>query len=266
MYNYGSFFYRNGIYNIDSLEDRKNMKKAVNDARKIEEYFSKLIPNKTAIIQVILFSFILNKDLNYKDRINYIRGIIYCKKYIDIEDVIRFANNISSYSEPEEEKSIFFNKGYSESKFGFFYDAFDQNLYEYKDLANQIKKETFDIINNRKITDSKNNVSVEFIYSDEDDENMDEYNSEIDIEDYDSIYYNISEKEKLDNFKNNFQEFINIMLDKKNISKRKNNRDRVYIIKGMEDWFNYIISILDEIYEVYQIQKDYYSLDLSKFI
>ncbi len=107
--------------------------------------------------------------------------------------------------------------------------------------------------------------------NDIEDEDEDEDDEEDDMEDdeeeeFDLMYYSISSKEKLELFKQNFEEFINIMLDKKNVEKRKNNRTRVYIIKGMRDYFEYVIGMLDEIYEIDKIQKDYYSLDLSKFV
>lgn len=274
MFNYGSYFYHNNIFDIEEERDRKKFEKAVIDARKIEEYFSDMIPNREIIIPIILTSFRLNNNIECKDRINYIRGIIYSKKYIDFDDISKFVEDLQMFNVPTN-NSIFLNKDYSESRFGFFYDAFDDNVGTDSINANEvlyyiIESDKFIKSNEVAVEDkedeeeNQNEVAVE---DRKDEEENEEENAEEDVENsFDLMYYSISPKEKLELFKKNFEDYINIMLDKKNVDKRKNNRARVFIIKGMRDYFEFVMGILEEIYEMDEIQKNYYSLDLSKFL
>lgn len=273
-FNYGLWFYKEGIFNIESIEETKLMRKAIKDSKKVEEYFSSILPNIDAIKPIIILSFKLDRNLHYKDRINYITGIIYSKKYIDTDDVFRFANDMATYTDPNDSKSIFFNKGDSENIYGFFEDAFDEDLIDLRNAIVAAYKTSYSINNSNEDEDEDEENDENIIKSENKTvnsatvENGNKTNSqeENSCNEYLLSYYNVTPREKLDNFKNNFPIFVEEMLNRNYVEPIKNNRRRVYIIKGMEDWYNYVMGMLEDAYEINRIEKDYNSLDLTKFI
>lgn len=267
-FNYALYFDREQIFSVDDKESIKEFNKALKDISKIEEYFSLKFPNMEKVRPIIALSYKFNKDLNYKDRINYITGIIYCTKYIKIEDVYTFIDNLPS-GDYIEGKSMFFNKGYENNDNGFFVNAFDSKPLNYFETSELLKKADEELFNEGLLIDFDEDIliSIEDIDDEDEDEDEDEEYFEYENnETYNNVFYEITPREKLNLFKENFEEFINIMLYRKCVEERKNNRRRRFIINGMRDYFNYVMNIMESAYEIDKKQKSYKSDDLSEFL
>lgn len=277
-FNYASYLYNQKILDIETKEDREHFKKIIDDIKRLEEYFSKMIPNIEIIKPIIAFSYKLNKEIQWEDRINYIRGIIYSRRYIDMEDVHMFADYLSQDLDPEDSNSIFFNKGFSDNKYGFFTDAFDEDFVTYVELSEVYKNEKLVIDENGNIVDSEsgNRVIIQPDINNNDIDDCSE-NSELQEEEenidkdeenesiYYDYYYSVTPEEKLKLFKENFEMFVVEMIKRKNLDK-EDEKTRGYIILGMRDWYEYVMNMLDGAYEVNKAQKLYNSIDLTKFI
>lgn len=305
-FSYAKYFDEHKVFDISNKEDITLMQNAVNDAYKIERYFFNKIPDMNNFRWIIAFSFKLDKNLKYEDRINYIRGMVYCMRYISLNDIEKFREDVS----PTENSiiivdipTIFTEKEYSELKElngGFFDDdeltsiqylkrkynktipAFileeeeieldEEDEDEEEDEINFNKVNTMEVENdyNQNIEDQKNKVK----------EYLDNLGSNISgdmtvKELFDDVnYIDITAGEKIQNFKNNFNEFVKLSLAKKDISLFKRNsygindvsKEAAFVVKGMNDWFNYTIHILESLFLIGPEDVKKYMLNFSEFI
>lgn len=289
-FNYAKYFDEYKVFDISNKEDIEPMKAAVKDAYKIERYFFNKIPNMDNFRWIIAFSFKLAKNLKYEDRINYIRGMVYCMRYINLDDIENFKEDVCPITESTiimDLPTIFGEKDYNELKEGDFFDddlvsieylktktekrvpIFLMNEIEEVDDEDEEYEEEYDDEEDIKFN-TVNTMEIEISFDEEDTDqknkvmeylenlssNIVNINSNIEQLNYDDKYEDVSPDEKINNFKNNFKEFIRLSLMKKDIplftknSYGENNvsREAIYVIKGMDDWFNYAIHILETLY------------------
>ena len=86
-FSYALEFYNNKFYDLNNVN---LFKRKVNEAERIEEFFSSIIPNIDCVRMYILRSYRFNKKYNFKNRINYIKGLIFADNVIDFNDIIEF--------------------------------------------------------------------------------------------------------------------------------------------------------------------------------
>lgn len=213
-FSYALEFYKNNIFDIETDNDVSIMKKAVMDAQKIEQHFSN-VPNINLLRENIIISFKFNKNIDYENRINYIRGIVYSKSFINLNDMFMFNEYIYSLTKENEVDC----------------DEVDELL----DQGNMT-------------------VSTEKIES-----------AEINDENYINLY-DKSPLEIVQYFKYNFIVFSKSILKIKKVPTDKENYERKYIIKGMKDWYTYMINIFNDLYDIYKYKLKMNSTDLSQFI
>lgn len=279
-FNYGKYFDEHKVFNIENLSERDKMSQAIEDAKKIEKYFFNIVPNIDKIKNIIAFSFKLNPYLNYLDRINYIRGIIYSQDYIDYNDISEFYNLISDYTYVVDIPTIFKEKAFREDKN---LDFFDDLMVIDKLYGNNIFS---DFINNDASSYDEENDQEE----DEDENENDEQNSNTvstivkevaeiinsvgqsntnhiityEFDNYDNV--DVTPKQKINMFKKNFNRYVDIILKCKEIDENKNQRAYICVILGMTDWFDFVIDKLETIYNIAEAEKKCLRNKLSDFI
>lgn len=276
-FNYGKCFDEHNIYSIENEEEISKMKKAVEDANMIEKYFFRIVPNIEQIRRMIVFSFRLNKDLSKFDRINYIRGLIYCEDYIDFDDVKSFYNLLTDYTYVIDVPSVFAEKSYEVvDGVDFFEDVMAIENFKnrikppiYQDGEIEIEMnideedeesiETARSMIEKIINFSERNTSI--IKEETNDDTPEKEKSDDNIE-----YIDISPKEKIELFKQNFEKYVELVFKNKNIDLEKNDKAAKMIKLGMSDWFNYIIEIIETIYIVTEAEKDRLYKKLSYFV
>lgn len=240
-FSYTLEFYKYNIFNIDTDEQVKEIKKAVKDAKKIEEHFSSVL-NTDLLRENIIISFYFNKELKVEDRINHIRGIAYSRRYINYRDIF-------SYYELLE---IYFREGIETS-------ICEDVIKNYKRVLDSIKNQSDE---EKNILSFNDNVATD-VKDDDTEEYTEDYEED---QIYNSDYIKLIINDILEIYKINFEEFKKIMLEAKNIPTRKNNRERKYVIMGMMEWYNYIINIFEELYNANDINIRRKSTDLSQYI
>lgn len=262
-------FYKRNIFNMDTDENTKLLEKNGKQAFEIEKYFCKNILNIEELRNTIIKSYVFEKDLDFESRINYIKGIIYSKKYINANDVEILSRDLQDVPTEHIYDSIFFDMGYSYNEEEFFelIDGVDDNNIKMKerlDLNNDqfIKKQDFPILIGNNVSSDED----EDDYDSEDDEEINEDECGFDDEEEIDIYKLISIDQKLILFKENYERFKTAMLEKHGININSNTKCNKYVIKGMDDWFNHIFYIMESLYETHKNISKMKSLDLSDFI
>ena len=269
-FNYAKYFNDHNIFDITSKDELYKMKRALEDCKKIEKYFFTVLPNINAIKNIIAFSFKLNRTLRYRNRIEYIRGIIYSQDYIDFNDVIKFSNLVTDYGYVVDLPTIFNEKCDTEyADIDFFEDLMI--------IDNLNGKSAYDALSYMEFEDE----------NEEDDEPEDEDDKQIDgiVTMLKNINNSIGEKEevkrdvpfdkrmiqitpekKIENFKKNFRKYINIVFESKEINKEQDKREYTYVVLGMKDWFKFVIDIIETIYNISKEEKRTLRKKLSDFV
>lgn len=265
-FSYSICFYRNNIYSLDS-ENFEPYKKACLDAKEIEKYFVEKTGgmNIEALRENIVQSFKFNRDLCVKDRINYIRGLVYSRRYIDFCDIFHFSDYLSSTNEDVVATSVYREKNNSNRiDDDFFAEAFYEDEKSTYDSFMALQREMYkDSKSTLKLGD---NDELDDDYDDEDIEELEDEDDDLLSGDVLSDYIDLTPREVIEHFENNFEEFIEIMLERRNVSKAKNSLERKYVVLGMRDWYEYVITMFKDMYEINQKQKKLSSKDLSQFI
>lgn len=261
-FNYGRALYDEKIFDLENSNDA--FKSAIKDSSNMEEYFLSKTPNIDAIRSLIINSYRLNKSKNLigKKRLYYTIGIAYSMEYINFEDLNQFIQHVSSTTYVDD-SSVFQRKGFADNIKGFFVDAFEEDLVELREVLSHTKnyKETEIIYlcdgcgkqvdENDKVCPFCGEDLSETVDDDEDSfiniKDLDEKMLEEDYEDLDenliNSYVDVTATQKIKLFKDNFDEFVNHQLERKNVEGVTKTK---YIINGMRDWFNYCIYFFDE--------------------
>lgn len=266
-FSYTLELYKNNIFGIDNESDQKKLLNAAKDAEKIEKYFSN-VPNVDLLRENIILSYKFDKYIDYKDRINFIRGLVYGRRYIDISDIYDFLDSINE--EPVRyESTIFHEKGDSTYMSDFFMDAF----YEDMNTTYEVYREE----QLRKLSEKDDNKPRKSFYTltdtmsnEDEDDYDDEENAKNAVKEMEEELniglINLTPREKLEAFKDNFENYITEIIERKNITKEEENRGRQFIIIGMRKWVEYAFSIMDDLIEIGDNKRKLLSRDLSQFI
>lgn len=91
-FSYALEFYYRKIFDLKNVD---LFSKKVNEATKVENYFSKKILNLEYLREYIIKSYLFEPELEEVDRINYIKGLIYASDIIDYEDALKFFNDLN---------------------------------------------------------------------------------------------------------------------------------------------------------------------------
>lgn len=262
-FNYGKYFYEHKIFDIEDLSELDKMSQAIEDAKKIENYFFKIVPNIDKIKNIIAFSFKLNPYLNYIDRINYIRGIAYSQDYIDYDDVVSFYNLMTD-SYAIDVPTIFKEKAFCEEKDS---DFFDELMVVDKLYGNNIFNDFIYNIEDENIENENEEDEEEFDTNNKDCnvgiKHEDGENDSADIEDN---IIDVTPIQKINGFKKNFNRYVDMVLECKNIDEDKNSKAYTLVILGMTDWFNFVMDELETINNIVEEEKKCLRNKLSDFV
>ncbi len=240
-FSYANEFYKRGICNLNNINQ---FKKFVKEAESIELYFIERVPLLDELREAILISYKLNKGFRtFKNRINHIRGIVYAKHYIDESDIELFIDNIESSDKTEYEKRTVFSQINYEDDL---YDGVILDIMRKKDIS---KKELeIDFYNfpdiQKKIMDEKEMATCtinEDDYKDDFDFKNDFFEDKFKLDLIDPV-------DKLAIMNEGFSDYVKLMLNDKKITDKN---ERLYIRKGMYDWYNYMYNKLNDVLEEY---------------
>ncbi len=254
-FSYGVEFYKRGLFSLDNIP---LFKRKVKDADEVEKYFAKVLPNVQYVRKYILRSYVLNKKYEKLNRIRYVKGLIYAANYIDFNDIQDFSEYIDEVLYPDIKSSLFEYTNFDNNEDN--PSLFEQDL-EYKvhssvlstipSIQQEYEYELY--IGN---TDNEE-------YSEDDDENEDVSDEELDdsyieIQKFDVIH----PKNKIELFKKYKKKYINDIINIKEIKKE----DVKIVRKGMNDWINFAITSLEDIYNLKEYTLRYTDENISKYL
>ena len=224
-YNYCKEIYER---NICDLEDEKRFKKILNDIKYIEKYFSEYTCMIDEIREIIFLSYNFNDRLSKENRINFIRGIIYSKHYVDDKDIDNFIEDLKLYNKQLEER----NKTVFESVV----TKEDEEMYTIDQIIDD--EMNIDYLPDEVYEFNGNSVKNDISCATED-----EISEEIYLSNYEVHLY---PEERINYLVDHYEDYKEIILQKKKVYFEK---EKKYIIKGMDAWFNKTISILQILYD-----------------
>lgn len=242
--NYYEEFYYNEIMDPDEMLEHKEQ---IEYATKIEKYLSSISNDKETIRSVILCSFRFHHVMEYEERLNHIRGIIYASHYISSDDLRLYSctnnNEISTAEFMEKkarDKSLFEVRTYS--------NPYDYEFFRYY-MDNASSKTVVEDITDDYLNGNINNYGEVMVESEDMDEDMS-------IEEFfgnSMKSKNLSPEERIRFFKNNFSLYKEGVFDNKNI--KKGTSEYEFVSKGMDDYYNYIMRCF-EIVDSYKRDND----------
>ena len=270
-FSYALEFYRENLYSLDNVNF---FEKKVKEAEKIENYFSKLIPNIEYIRPYILMSYRFEKILGYENRIRYIRGLVYASDYIDFYDAYNIPKDLDYFTEiglcnlDLTKQSLWgytsyiYSSNTDEALLDIISpldnkeneeDVDDMSIIPNEDNVHELKKEEFDgltkLIN--EVMNSSDNVDDIKDETKEDDEEVDEY---------------ITIEEKLSRFKKNSEIYIEKILEKKLKEKVIKKEDIPMIKRGMKRWFKKVFYIIERVIEFDDKEYEYKDKNIVRFL
>lgn len=165
-FSYAYEFYKENIYELDDIKFYENK---VKEAEKVEEYYSKILPNISIIRPYIIMSYKLEKVIGYKNRVRYVRGLIYASDYIDFNDAANITSDINMFYEkgliiPKFKKTSIWNvmeyvesSNYTKILSG----NIDELIKLEEDYDEELSDEELEIENNLKNMASDNSVEID---------------------------------------------------------------------------------------------------------
>lgn len=264
-FNYGVEFYRRNLY---ALED-KQFKRRVREAEKLEKYFLEKNGNIDLIRENILISYHLNKKLTITNRLNYIRGIIYARQYIDYKDIEEFRIRLEEEFEARNLEDTLFHLKDSTNDFDyeFFSSYYKHNTYD-KEEEKTEKQKQVDAIKEeimKSLNIGENNVTTALIEPENEDNEEDEEKETVDSIEEVEVYSDcrMSCHSKILMFEDYFESYIEGLLKYKGIDNEVKTKELQMIMKGLYDWYNKMIGELKREYNNYETLAKYSSRILS---
>ncbi|MBP3635166.1 MAG: hypothetical protein J6J17_01730 [Bacilli bacterium] len=239
-FSYALEFYKRNLFDFENI---KLFERKVKEAKEIEKYYLQVVPNTESIRKYIIRSYILNRKYNRLARINYIKGLIYADDYINFDDIIDFQEYLDENIVLIPKISLWGYKGYSkEDSEDEYLDNRDCSIvelpvccdftsYEYDELIDEIEEEeSCEIDENIIIIDEKSEI--------------------------------IMPEEKIKRFKKLAKKYVD-----KTIENKKIDKNSVYMVKrGMNDWINFTITTLEEIYNLKEKSLMYTDTNIGDYI
>lgn len=248
-FSYAVEFYKNNIFSLDNV---KLFKLKVKEAEEIEKYFNQVIPNVDFIRKYVIRSYEFNKSVRRLRRIAYIKGLIFGENYVNFKDFLEFSDYISETLLTESKMSLWKYKGYLHNTKN--EDIFEGTIEE-------------DIPSELLVKVSSEEISFEEVEDvDELKEKIEELqNKEYDdyiFEDADDVFMPIHPKDKLVQFKKLVNIYISKVIEEKNISDEEANMVR----QGMKDWIEYILTSMEDVYNLNEYMLRYNDENISKYL
>ena len=214
---------------ICTLDNIEELRRIDNESKIIEKNFSLKTNQLEKIRTLIITSYTFTKELSVTDRINYIRGIAYCKNFSDEGDIVRFYQEIKDYNAGIETESTFFSDLIFED------DLVDEEIEE-KEKAKVMQREN--VVNGEEI---ENDFEYQIL------------NPDSIIIDATGLEYNeyrllANPEDKLNYIYDKFPSYIEYVVKEKNLN--TNTEEYKYIAMGMTDWFNRIYKNLDDLFNI----------------
>ena len=238
-FSYGLEFYKNNIY---KLEDTALFKRKVREAEKIEKVLFNIIPNIEVVRKYILRSYCFNKKITFKDRVNFIKGLILADSVINYNDIFEFGehleNQVNAYSNETNWKEL----GYviDLNNTNIVNDSFDKNNYIETFTSDEFNIDSFyDYLSEEKV-ESDNEIITE------EDIDEDTIKETVDFDELNFRNISITSKEKLDLFIQNKNNIINEIIRRKEIPIQ----EEKMVKKGMNVWLNYALTFMKDLYNI----------------
>lgn len=238
-FSYGLEFYKNNIY---KLEDTDLFKRKVKEAEKIERVLFNTIPNIELVRKYVLRSYSFDKKITFKDRIDFIKGLILADNVISYTDVFEFSDHLENQVDAYPNETDWKNLGYV-------IDMTNLELLSEENTFNLIETFSSDEFNVDDFydyyQDSESETTDEIITEkEENDEEV--YKDTISFDELDSNRISVSSKQKLDLFIQNKDNIINEIIKRKNISSESQKMVR----KGMNKWLDYVLTTMNDLYNI----------------
>lgn len=255
-FSYGLEFYKNNIY---KLEDTNLFKRKVREAEKIERVLFNTIPNIELVRKYVFRSYCFDKKITFKNRIDFIKGLILADNVISYTDVFEFnehlENQVNAYPNETDWKNL-----------GYVIDLTNPELLNEENTFNLIEIFSSDDFNIDDFydyyQDSESELSDEIITEKEENEDEEIYKETINFDELYSNRISVSSKQKLDLFIQNKNNIINEIIKRKNISPESQKMVR----KGMNKWLDYVLTTMNDLYNIRVTTLTYKSKNASDYL
>lgn len=255
-FSYGLEFYKNNIY---KLEDTNLFKRKVKEAEKIEKVLFNTIPNIELVRKFVLRSYYFNKKITFKNRIDFIKGLILADNVISYADVFEFSdhleNQVSVYPNETDWKNL-----------GYVIDMTNPELLNEENTFKLIETFSSDEFNIDDFydyyQDSESETSDEIITEKEENDDEEIYKDTISFDELDSNRISVSSKQKLDLFIQNKNNIINEIIKRKNILPENQKMVR----EGMNKWLDYVLTAMNDLYNIRVTTLTYKSKNASDYL
>lgn len=240
--------------NIFSLKELKKYQDSIKLADEVENYFINYNSNIDLIRNNIITSYVFKPVMNLDDRINYVKGIIYSKQFMNEEDLYKLEETFNNLMPGDEilELSLFSVRSFSdEFDYDYYYNYLRNTRYDEK--YNEIRDEHFikTLIEKSK---EKFNKDMEEEQHEENNVIVDEEIDENEKDDFDierDAYKmeDLSIRDRIKFSKEYFPIYVDGIINNKGI--KEGTKEYEYLSKGMFDYFSYIIYQYEETFNFF---------------
>ena len=238
--------------NIFSLEELDKYKESIKIANEVESYFLERNNNIDLIRNNIILSYNFIRELNLEERINYVKGIIFSRQFMNEKDVLELNNTFSNAIPGDEilEKSLFSVRNFSDDFDYEYYYNYLRNV-KYDEKLDKLRDENFikSLIQQSREKFNKNMEELDKdskkVIVDEIEEDNDE-EDDFDINKDSYVVDELSIPDRIKFSKEYFPVYLDGILNAKNI--KEGTTEYIFLSKGMVDYFSYIIYQYEETY------------------
>ena len=253
-FSYGLEFYKNNIY---ELEDTNLFKRKVKEAEKIEKVLFNTIPNIELVRKFVLRSYYFNKKITFKNRIDFIKGLILADNVISYADVFEFSDHLENQTRPCPKQTNWKELGYVIDL-----DEPDilNNYFDENDYIETFTSDEFDIDKYNAYINEEKRLNNKIITEEDIDE--DTIKETVDFDELNVRNISITSKEKLDLFIQNKNNIINEIIKRKNILPENQKMVR----EGMNKWLDYVLTTMNDLYNIRINTLTYKSKNASDYL
>ena len=247
QFSYMYAFYKEFVYSVEEMGQNLDQ---IEIANEVEKRLGKNNYNLDIIRDMIVRSFKYKKGLSLEDRYNYVRGMIYSSQYLnekdidDLEDSFRKAHDDKILAQ-----SLFAIRPFTdEFDYDYFLNYLDNIRFESNEDVLKNNGDLKDLVKKAKEKYEQEQFSPmeepeAKEYLDEEDEENEE---EEEVENF--KMRDLSIRERIAFFFDYFPVYVQGITKHKNIKKRSN--EYKLVVEGMKDYFNYIIHVYENTYEI----------------
>ena len=246
-FSYALEFYYRKIFDLKNVD---LFSKKVNEATKVENYFSKKILNLEYLREYIIKSYLFEPELEEVDRINYIKGLIYASDIIDYEDALKFFNDLNKNLYVTKKMTLLEQMNYMEdtSNDDFLHGIYNSARSKYIEIHCDIPR--FDNEDECYETDQDFNIV------------SCDYENTMDFEELPENFEPVSMSHQLFEFKNNVPKIIDEIIKRNHINKNDSGMVRL----GAERWLTFYLSFMEHGYNSKIKSLEYENENLSDYL